>query len=157
MEPEQAYRRYFPLILQHARRILGEGAGAQDVAQEAFLRFLGARIRGGEPGVVAWLYRTSANLAIDALRRRASPRETGWRPAPSVSGGGEAGLSLRRTLERLASDVPQEVLRAGVLSRADGLTQQELALVLDVSPRTVRRWLTAFDEAVQRLAQETLA
>ncbi len=156
MDGEQAYRKYFPLILAHSRRVLGDGAQAQDVAQDTFIRFLGARVEGGEPGVLAWLYRTSANLAIDTLRlrrRQSNVRveELRPQPAPEVL---EASSSLRATVERLSKSLPREVLSAGLLSRANGLTQPELALVLDVSERTVRRWLISFDEAARSLESE---
>ena len=157
MDPEQAYRRYFPLVVQHARRMLGDGGAAEDVAQEAFLRFLAVRVDGGDPGVVAWLYRTSANLAIDVVRRRSSWATAGWRPPAEASASTEAALALRSTLAQLSRDMPTDVLRAGLLSRADGLTQPELATLLEVSERTVRRWLTTFDEAARRLAAETLS
>ena len=150
-----AYRRYFPLIQQHARRILGDGARAQDVAQETFLRFLGARVEGGDAGAVRWLYRTSANLAIDALRaarRQVTAGELRPALAPEAL---EAGHALRVALGGLERRLSLEVLRAGVLTRADGLTQPELAAVLEVSERTVRRWLTTFDEAARALAEET--
>jgi RNA polymerase sigma-70 factor (ECF subfamily) len=134
--------------------MLGDGPRAHDVAQDTFLRFLSARVEGGEGGVVAWLYRTSANLAIDALRVRGRHVELALAPpagAPEVS---ESGAALRATLARLAKSVAPEVLQAGLLSRADGLTHLELAEVLQVSERTVRRWLTAFDEAAERCAEE---
>jgi RNA polymerase sigma-70 factor (ECF subfamily) len=154
MSPETAYQRYFPLIVHHARRLLGETSLAQDVAQETFVRFLKTSVTGGDAGVVAWLYRTSANLAIDVIRsRRTAASVEILRPgvAPESL---EAGVQLRSTIRRLAQHVTGEALQAGFLTRANGLTQAEVASVLDVSERTVRRWLTAFDEAAQSLAVE---
>ena len=153
MDPEQAYRRYFPLILQHSRRLVGDGVQAQDIAQDTFIRFLkGPAIEGGDEGTVAWLYRASANLAIDTLRkRRTNVGVDELRPAPEEL---EAGLSLRSSLEKLARALPREILHAGVLSRANGLTQPELAKLLDISERTVRRWLITFDEAASAIGRE---
>jgi RNA polymerase sigma-70 factor (ECF subfamily) len=63
--------RYLPQVLTLARRMLGDAAEAEDVAQEAMLRLwqMAARWREDAP-VGAWLYRVAHNLSIDRLRRR---------------------------------------------------------------------------------------
>jgi DNA-directed RNA polymerase specialized sigma24 family protein len=45
-------------------------------------------------------------------------------------------------------------LEAALLARVDGLSQPEVALVLGVSERSVRRLLDAFDQHGQSLRQE---
>lgn len=56
-----------------AWRMLGDGAEAEDVAQEAVLRLWrsASEWRGGGPGVAAWLTRVATNLSLDRLRKRA--------------------------------------------------------------------------------------
>lgn len=155
MDVDLTYRRYFPLLQQHCRRLLGNPAVAQDLAQETFVRFLKARIEGDDRTIVAWLYRTSANLVVDHLRQRrgsVSVEALSATAAPEVS---EAAVALRSALASLSTRVSSEVLRAGLLTRVDGLTQPELAEVLEVSERTVRRWVTAFDDAAQSLRKES--
>lgn len=51
-----------------AYKVLGDGAEAQDIAQEALARGL-VRWRKVEPYAVAWVSRVAANLAIDRTRR----------------------------------------------------------------------------------------
>ena len=63
--------RLLPRVLNHAARVLGNRTDAEDVAQEAMLRLWRAAgdWQAGGAKVSTWLYRVTANLAIDRLRR----------------------------------------------------------------------------------------
>jgi RNA polymerase sigma-70 factor, ECF subfamily len=154
---EAAYQRYFPIIRDKCRRMLSTHADAQDVAQETFIRLWKSGLATEAPAIVtAWVFRTSTRLAIDHLRRRrrAAPApasawasDEGREPVSEEHGAGdlEAALAARQQLEALAREVPRRELEMAILSRVDGLTQLEIAEVLDTSERTVRRVLTSFD------------
>ena len=64
--------RLTPRVFAHAMRLLGDRAEAEDVAQEAMLRLwrIAPEWRAGEAKVSTWLYRVTANLATDRLRKR---------------------------------------------------------------------------------------
>lgn len=72
---EQAFRRlverHMPAVLALARRKVGHGALAEEVAQEVFVRLFRS-LDSIHPGmdVGPWLRRVAANLSVDALRRR---------------------------------------------------------------------------------------
>lgn len=93
--------RLTPRVYAHAFRVLGDGAEAEDVAQEAMLRLwrVAAEWRMGEAKVTTWLYRVTANLCIDRLRRKrgaaldevAEPRD----PTPGV----EAQMQTRARMD----------------------------------------------------------
>ncbi len=152
MTADETYRRFFPLVRHHCRRLVGDEGLASDLAQETFIRLLKSReLSGGEQGTVRWLYRTSSNLAIDHLR--AHKRSLADELSPMTQSP-DATAELRSVIRRLATLVSAEALQAALLSRANGLTQPELAQVLEVSERTVRRWLSQFDDAVKTLAVE---
>lgn len=151
---EQAYRRYFPIIRAKCARMLGDRDEAEDVAQETFVRLWQEGLAGAGPlHVTAWVYRTSTRLAIDRMRRR-KVRETGP-PAGSDGAAPDAALGARRELERIAGSVPDDELAVAILTRHDGLDQQEAAEIVRVSERTVRRLLRRFDERLARLQEET--
>ena len=114
------------------------------------MKLLGASVSGGEQGTVRWLYRTSSNLAIDQLRRRKRVAVGELRPSHDSSSP-DAAIELRALVAHLAARVPANALQAALLSRANGLTQPELAQLLDVNERTIRRWLPTVDDAVQTL------
>lgn len=67
-------QRHTSRVLALGVRMLGDGAEAEDVAQEAMLRLwkIAPDWRQGEAKVSTWLYRVAANLCTDRLRRRRS-------------------------------------------------------------------------------------
>src|SRR5438045_8731345 len=74
---EETYRRVYPMILSKCRRMLSDGAEAQDLAQEVFVRLWRSREAVLEPAAVsAWLYRTCTRLAIDRARGRSRQDRT---------------------------------------------------------------------------------
>lgn len=139
----QAWQRWHPPVREKCRRVLGDGDEANDVAQETFIRFWKSAPPDDARLALAWLYKTATHLAVDRLRARAV-RERGV-SQPTQSSNLEASAVSRQLLERLASSAEPQELEAAVLHRVDGLTQPEVAKVLDVSERTVRRLLERFD------------
>lgn len=68
--------RHTPRVLALALRMLGDRAEADDVAQDAMLRLwkVAPDWRQGEAKVSTWLYRVTANLCTDRLRRHSGKR-----------------------------------------------------------------------------------
>jgi RNA polymerase sigma-70 factor (ECF subfamily) len=66
------YQTYHEAIYRYIYRHLGDAQAAQDLASDAFRRFLQALRNGGGPNrqIGAWLYRVAHNLIVDELRRR---------------------------------------------------------------------------------------
>jgi RNA polymerase sigma-70 factor (ECF subfamily) len=157
------YPRLLAAVRAKCRRILGATATAEDVAQETLARFwqVGPRPSDGAElrTALAWLYVTSTRLAVDALRRRRHDAVgvTDEDDLPAAVGGctsPEDVARARMSLAALARRVPGEVLEAAVLARVDGLSQPEVASLLGVSERTVRRLLARFDESTVALREE---
>jgi len=153
-----AYTRFWGPIRAKCQRLLGATAAADDIAQEAFLRLWqsGPALDGSsEPRqVLAWLYLTSTRLCIDALRRdRALVPLASTAPLSCAVSPHEV-VAARAEIAALSHRARPEQLEAALLARVDGLSQPEVALVLGVSERTVRRLLEAFDQQGQGLRQE---
>lgn len=152
------YRSYLAPVRAKCRRMLGATAIAEDVAQETFARLCAEPLAfdpADRRAVVAWLYRTSTRLAIDVLRARrryvvpeADPPDVPCAVSP------DDALAARSLVAALAGTVPAEELEAVLLARVDGLSQPEVAEVLGVSDRTVRRMLDRFDERTAPLRKE---
>ena len=133
-----------------AYRMLGRVADAEDVVQEAWLRW---RSHAGDDiaNPQAYLSRTVTSLSIDALRRTRRERHVypgPWLPEPlpddAVSDDGEAHLALAQTLSMgllalLETLTPSE--RATfVLREAYGMAYDDIAACLDARPATCRQW-----------------
>jgi len=136
--------RLLPRALGHAARVLGDRAEAEDIAQEAMLRLWRAAGDWRQDGVAqpaTWLYRVVANLCLDRLRRRgrAEPLEH-----PDTAPDGAPG-ALARMLEadRMAAldaalaRLPERQRQAVVLRHIEGLSNPEIAEILDVGVEAV--------------------
>lgn len=155
----ECYRRVFPMVLAKCRRMLRGDADANDVAQEVFVRLWQHReLIDDHQSLTAWLYRTSTRLVIDRARRRAFGRESLGNLQAMLEGRVEADsetlLASRERLQGVLSTCPSAELEAAILNRVDRLSHPEVADVLSVSERTVRRLLARFDDSV-RLLKET--
>jgi RNA polymerase sigma-70 factor (ECF subfamily) len=155
---EACYRRVFPIVLAKCRRMLRGHADATDVAQEVFVRLWKQRgLVEDQQALTAWLYRTSTRLVIDRARQRKLSQESELSLQTLADAGGdqfpEARLANQRQLRWLVREIPNQELEAAILSRFDRLTHPEIAEVMSVSERTVRRLLTRFDERVSTLQE----
>lgn len=154
----QAYGRFLAPIRAKCRRLLGRSAVADDVAQEAFARLWhsGPALDGKTETrtIMAWLYLTSTRLAMDVLReRRRSVVDIETEPL-ACNATPDAVVGARRAVIALCDRVPPDEIEAALLARVDGLSQPEVAQVLGVSERTVRRLLERFDEHSADLKKE---
>jgi RNA polymerase sigma-70 factor (ECF subfamily) len=150
LDVQQAWQRYFSPVREKCRRVLGDTDEASDVAQETFIRFWKVGAADEPRTALAWLYRTATRLSVDRLRQRAVHA----RPVPGAVEATdlERSTASRQLLERLARTAEPDELQAAVLSRVDGLTHPEVAQVMAISERTVRRLLSRFDERAQEPA-----
>jgi RNA polymerase sigma-70 factor (ECF subfamily) len=139
--------------------LLGSSEAAEEVVQESFVRLweVGPPLSQGADArtLLAWLYRTSTRLALDALRRRKHAATSLEDEARLPCGRSfEDALAARRIVAALVRTVASEALEAAVLCRVDGVTQSEAAEILGVSERTVRRLLERFDAGAERWRKE---
>jgi len=137
--------------------MLGDSQEATDVAQETFARLWEHRRTLRDPlAITAWIYRTSTRLAIARFRRLAHAADRVETPSevPAASDDPEVAAHMRRMLVRLSRELSEREIEVAVLSRLDGLTQTEIAEVLDCSERTVRRVLARIDECTRRMSED---
>ncbi|MGQ4726237.1 MULTISPECIES: RNA polymerase sigma-70 factor [Streptomyces] len=147
----EIFEEHRPVLTGVAYRMLGRVADAEDVVQEAWLRWAAAgREDVREPR--AFLVRITTRLAIDRLRHLQSRRETypgPWLPEPLVT---DFGPTLPDTAERavLADSVSLAVLvvleslsplerAVFVLREAFGFPHAEIATALDRTEAAVRQ------------------
>ncbi|MER7699377.1 RNA polymerase sigma-70 factor [Streptomyces sp. NPDC096095] len=147
----ELFEEHRPVLTGVAYRMLGRVADAEDVVQEAWLRWsAAAREDVREPR--AFLVRITTRLAIDRLRHLRSRREsyTGpWLPEPVVT---DFGPAVPDTAERavLADSVSLAVLvvleslsplerAVFVLREAFGFPYAEIATALDRTEAAVRQ------------------
>lgn len=139
---EDAAASFDPLRPKHVRvayRMLGSVADAEDVVQEAFIRWMGAdRNEVREPE--AFLRRTVTRLCLDQLKSARRERETyvgPWLPDPVLEEEDEEDvtLPLMLALERLS---PLE-RAAFLLHDVFGLEFEEVAATIQRDPAACRQ------------------
>jgi RNA polymerase sigma factor (sigma-70 family) len=134
-------------LLRLARRIVGTGPAAEDVAQSLWLRV--QRVEDDPPilNKRAYLYRLATNLALDHASgeaRRASVHEE----AQALLWGADHALAAdraviaREMLQRIEvaiGGLPEQTRRIFELHRYEGLTQRALADRLGISTTAVEK------------------
>ncbi len=138
-------QRLVPRALGYAARLLGDGAEAEDVAQEAMLRLWRAAPgwRAGEAQVSTWLYRVVTNLCTDRMRARTRRRAAALDDAPDVpdgARGAEAGMieaDRMAALQAALDALPERQRQAVVLRHIEGLGNPEIAAVMDIGVEAV--------------------
>lgn len=138
--------RLTPMVLRVARRMLGDWAEAEDVAQEAMMRLwrIAPEWRQGEAKVTTWLYRVVTNLATDRLRKRKGYRQgIGLEEAPEVADAApdvetrmmedDRAEALQTALDQL----PERQRQAVVLRHIEGLSNPDIAAVMEIGVEAV--------------------
>ena len=146
---EPAYRmltrRHVPAMLGLARRILGNAADAEDVAQEAMLRVWTHAPRWQPLAAFrTWLTRVVVNLCLD--RKRRAPwvglEAAGELVDPSPGAGEAAEQDEReRRLAAAIGELPARQRTAIVLTYSEGMSNAQVAEILDTTVSAIETLL----------------
>jgi RNA polymerase sigma-70 factor (ECF subfamily) len=137
-------------LWRYLYRASGRRDVADDLLQEAYLRFIGRdraamRIEDARP----YLFRIASNLLHDRWRRREGPLPFPDSVAESVVAGSEAAVDTLRMLSRLKPR-SRELL---ILAYVEGMTHQEIARVMGLRAISVRVLLSRARHEALRLLQ----
>ncbi|HTG30694.1 MAG TPA: sigma-70 family RNA polymerase sigma factor [Methylomirabilota bacterium] len=161
-EFETLFVKHYPRVVGILRRIVGDHGWAEDLANEVFLK-LYRRPLAQEPeaNVGGWLYRTSTNLGIDALRatarrsrfeqaagqdaRQNKPPENGFERVERF----EREQRVRTVLAEIKP--PQAQL---LVMRASGDSYKELSAALEIEPGSVGTLLVRAEAAFEQRYRE---
>ena len=147
-------------LVDYATGLVGSRAQAEDLVQEAFIRFAPSqRASAAVEQPLAYLYRIVRNLALDATRRRAVEHrqregDHTWWMVPATPRTPEQELRYRQNLtkvERVLAGLPKDTRLAVEMHRLGGYTLQEVADHLDGSVATVHRMVR---DALLRIGRE---
>ena len=137
-------------LLNYAHQLLRDRASAEDLVQEAWLRFSS---RGGDPADLGqptkYLFAIVRNLALDWLRRRSLhlPQPITAETMDTVSSdnpSAERVLYYRdrlRALEQILAGLPERTQVAFIMYRVERRTLQEIATHLGISVPRVHKMI----------------
>ncbi|HEX3708470.1 MAG TPA: RNA polymerase sigma factor [Pseudolabrys sp.] len=138
-------RRHLPVMLGLARRILGNAADAEDVAQEAMLRvWIHAPRWQPLAAFRTWLTRITVNLCLD--RKRRAPwvelEAAGEIVDPAPDAGAQVELGEReRLVTQAVEKLPARQRAAIMLTYSEGMSNAQVAEILDTSVSAVETLL----------------
>jgi RNA polymerase sigma factor (sigma-70 family) len=145
---EALFRRHRCSLLWYLMRLVPNRADAEEIAQEAFLRLLGAEHLETDPSRArSYLFTAATNLAHDHYRRKTA-RADGAHvtlddlqieaddPGPERLVDGERG---KRIVDAALRDLNPRPRQAFLLYVQDDLTYECIALQLGVSKKTIER------------------
>ena len=147
-------RRYVPIMLGVARRILGNAAEAEDVVQEAMLRVWTHAPRWQPLALFrTWLSRVVVNLCLD--RKRKAPwvelEAAGEIADPAPLAGESAEAAKReRLLAAAIADLPDRQRAAIVLSYTEGMSNAQVAEILNTTVSAVETLLVRGKQNLRR-------
>jgi RNA polymerase sigma-70 factor, ECF subfamily len=153
-------RRHLPVMVGLARRILGNAADAEDVAQEAMLRVWVHAPRWQPLALFrTWLTRVTVNLCLD--RKRRAP----WveleaagdivDPTPGASEQAEQSERERQVAEAIAK-LPDRQRVAIVLTYNEGMSNGEVAEALGTSVSAVETLLVRGKQNLRRALNDVI-
>ncbi len=128
---------HWPALVRRLTLVLGDRQGAEDVAQDAYLRAFRSWDRFDGTDVRAWLYTIALRLAFNEQRRH-SRWLAAIRHVQPCRWQDPRDPDLHAALARL--DVRART--ALLLNAVDGYTQREIAAMLSVPEGTVASWVS---------------
>lgn len=144
---EELFRATHAMLVRYAGTFIRDHAAARDLVQDAYVRIWERRTTlDPRRSLKALLFRTVRNLALNRARDRRTRRDllTDYEPdvyrEPTPDAHAE-GREFGRHLDAWISALPERQREALRLSRFEGLSHEEIADVMDISPRTVNNHL----------------
>ena len=142
----QLYKDNYGRIYRFFLKRLGSSEDAADAAQEVFKRFIGRNRVATLDSPAGYLWRITHNL-IKEIRRTFTIRSR-WMSPPtedadeyaSMAPGPEEALQERQMMEgilRALNKLPARSKEVFILHRFKGLSHKEIAIKLNISPKTV--------------------
>lgn len=140
----------FPSLFRYCTRLTGDADVAEDVAQEAFLRFVRDDVDGPPKALRVWLFKVATHLVRDRYRVRQNRErlleENPVTPSPSPNPEAdmersEAVAAVRRALDELG---PRD--RQLLLMRGEGFSYREMAEAVGVKATSIGTLLARAQE-----------
>ena len=141
-DPTRVFIEHRSALVNYANAIVGDFGRAEDVVQEAFLRFRSVSSGRLLEEPVGYLYRIVRNLALDLKRRLALEGRyiggslDGIAETAAAAGAGEAAMIAREELRRVAAalaELPERTRIALEMHRFGGFKLREIADHLGIS------------------------
>ncbi len=138
---ETEFRKLYLPLGMYALRYVGDTDSAEDTVQNAFLKAWQAIGNGSDiADFKAFMYRCVRNECISFLRRQ--ERFVGIEEVPEVEDTDIDTSERDARIWRAIDELPDRCRDVFLLSKRDGLSNEEIAAELDISVKTVKNQMT---------------
>jgi RNA polymerase sigma-70 factor (ECF subfamily) len=140
---ERLFRRYYQPVRRLLYRTVGDGALADDLAQETFLALYThpPQLQLDDEELRAWLFRVALNKGYNALRsrRRAQEQLPGLYAAEEAPDPEVEALKAeeRERVHAALARLPERQAKLLLLRQDEGLKYAEIAAILEVAPGSI--------------------
>lgn len=149
---EHLFRQYYKILRVYAFRFVNDWSVAEDVVQDVFVALWNHRDTIAYDGAVkSYLFKAVYNKSLNYLTSKKYTEEesveqyVGQLDAVQAQGGNQENLLLMKELQgeiaAFTETLPVQVKKVFILSRSYGLKVKEVAAQLDLSPKTVEKYL----------------
>ena len=149
---EAVFRTSYRRVARVIFRVIQDPSRAEELAVEVFWKLWQHPSAQG-PHCAGWLYRTAVRTALDELRKRARREKyESWFGLPGPSGDPETAREASEERARIRTVLASlRSLDAQLVTlRAEGLSYDELADVLDLKPASIGTMLRRAQGAFRR-------
>ena len=140
------YTQSYADLTRFLRRLCGDPALAEDLAQEAGMRLVAAMRQEAVAHPRAFLFHVAANLARDQLRRRVvAQQHADMQDEHEAAAGADQVAAVQQEVALVSNAIAALPARARAvlqLARIEGYSQKEIAARLGITPKTVENHLT---------------
>lgn len=148
------YKEYYQKIIQYVSRMVGENE-AEDIAQEVFNK-ISRNLSGfrGKSKLSSWIYRIATHTAIDRLRSASHKHSTQHCDLEEASGLQDRNIrishqppatdhavirkEMSECVKEYIDNLPLNYKTVIILSELEGLSNVEIASVMEISPDNVK-------------------
>lgn len=140
-EFEMMFRRLYMPLGMYAMRIVDDADDAEDLVEECFLKAWRAIDEGAEvDNFKAYIYRLVRNECVSFLRKKTN--NVGIEMIPDVSDETIDTSDRDARIWKAIDDLPEKCREIFLMSKRDGMSNEEIAEEMDISIKTVKNQMT---------------
>jgi RNA polymerase sigma factor (sigma-70 family) len=142
---DTVYETLFPIIYRIAYRIVGEGSAAEDVSQEAFIKYYERETPLPDLNQTKyWLIRVVKNLSYNYEKKKARERKIFLKlkeESSQVTESGEKDVikkEIKKNVQEALQELPYNLRVVLVLKEYGGLSYKEIGSIVGISEGNVK-------------------
>jgi RNA polymerase sigma-70 factor (ECF subfamily) len=155
---EELYREIFPLVYKVAYHIISDSGAAEDIAQEAFIKYYNRPIPfPSKDDAKYWLIKVVKNISFNYCKREGRKKKVFDKIKNDplyTEETGEIGIlkeETKKAVNDILKQVPEKLRAPLILREYAGMNYKEIAKVLGISESNVKVRIFRARETIQKL------